>query len=49
MLGGRGADERVVHRYARDAERAKPGQQLGGGVIAEQTRRGKVVRNETPD
>ncbi len=49
MLDGRGADERVVHRSAGDAERAQPGQQFGGGVITEKTRRGKVVCYETGD
>src|SRR5207302_6672421 len=34
---------------AGDAERAKAGQQLGGRVIAEKTRRGKVVCYETSD
>ena len=49
MLDGRGADERVVHRSAGDAERAQPGQQVGSRVIAEKTRRGKVVCYETGD
>ena len=49
MLDGRGADERVVHRSAGDAERSQPGQQFGGRVIAEKTRRGQVVRDETGD
>ncbi len=49
MFDGRGADERVVHRSASDAERAQPGQQLGGGVIAEKTRRGKVLCQKTGD
>ena len=49
MLHGRSADESVVHRSAGDAERAEPGQQLDGRVIAEKTRRGKVVRYETGD
>ncbi len=49
VLDSRGADESVVHRSAGDAECAEPGQQLGGRVIAEETRRGKVVRDETGD
>jgi hypothetical protein len=47
MLDGRGADERVVHCSAGDAKRAEPGQQLGGRLITEKTRRGKVVGYET--
>jgi hypothetical protein len=34
---------------AGDAEHAQPGQQRGGSVITEKTRRGKVVRYETGD
>ena len=49
MLDGRGADKSVVHRSAGDAERSQPGQQLGGRVTAEKTRRGKVVCDETGD
>jgi len=49
MFDGRGADERVVHRSSGDAELAKPGQQIGGGVITKETRRGKVVCNQTGD
>ena len=49
MLDGRGADERVVYRSAGDAERSQPGKQLGIRVIAEKSRRGKVVRYETAD
>jgi len=49
MLDGCGADERVEHRAAGDAERAEPGQQLRGGVITEKTRCGKVVSYETGD
>ena len=49
MFDGRGADERVVHRSSGDAELAKPGQQIDGGVITKETRRGKVVRYESGD
>ena len=49
VLDSRGADERVVHRSAGDAERSQAGQQLGSRLIAEKTRRGKVVRYETAD
>src|SRR5204863_3371464 len=49
MLDCRGADESVVYRSAGDAERGQPGQQLGGGLITEKARRGKVVRYESGD
>ena len=46
MLDRRGADKSVVHGSASDAEPAQPGKQLGGCLIAEETRCWKVVRDQ---
>jgi hypothetical protein len=49
MLDRRGADQRVVHRPARDAEWAQPGEQLAGSAITEKTRGRKIVCDQPRD